>query len=50
MGVAEPTIVGISGHVEEKYRNRALSSGMNTLISKPAKVEDVKEATKGIFN
>ena len=49
MGVDQPTIVGISGHVEEKYRNRALSSGMNTLISKPAKVEDVKEASKGIF-
>jgi hypothetical protein len=24
IGVDQPTIVGISGHVEEKYRNRAM--------------------------
>jgi len=35
--------------VEEKYKQRALGAGMNSLISKPAKVADVKEGMKGVF-
>jgi CheY-like chemotaxis protein len=47
-GMAQPYIVAISGHVEEKYVQRALAAGMNSLISKPAKVEDVREATQNV--
>ena len=48
IGVEQPCIVGISGHVEEKYRQRALEAGMTSLIAKPAKVEDLKEASKSV--
>ena len=44
----QPVIVAISGHVEEKYINRALKAGMNSLIAKPAKVGDVKEVIQDI--
>lgn len=44
----QPFIVAISGHVEEKYIERAKNAGMNTLVAKPAKVDDFKEIVKGI--
>lgn len=44
-GVDQPTIIGVSGHVEEKYIQRALKAGMNRMISKPALVDDVRETT-----
>lgn len=47
-GLEQPFIVAISGHVEEKYAQRAIAAGMNLLISKPAKVDDVRDATKNI--
>jgi len=46
---AQPRILGISGHVEEKYKQRALGAGMDSLIAKPAKVIDVKEGMQGVF-
>ena len=36
-GGIQPTIVALTGHSEEKYIQRALSSGMNSLIKKPCK-------------
>ena len=44
-GLQQPYIIAISGHVEEKYVQRALDAGMDRLISKPAKVDDVREST-----
>lgn len=49
IGLEQPYIIAISGHVEEKYIQRALKSGMNRLISKPAKVDDLRESTKEVF-
>ena len=48
-GMDQPYIIAISGHVEEKYIQRALDAGMDRLISKPAKVDDVRESTSQIF-
>ena len=42
----QPFIIGISGHIEEKYRQRALDSGMNQIIGKPARLDDIVEALK----
>lgn len=44
----QPIIVAISGHVEEKYIDRAKKAGMNTLVPKPAKVEDIRDIVKDI--
>lgn len=48
-GLEQPYIIAISGHVEEKYIQRALQAGMDIMISKPAKVDDVRDATKEIL-
>ena len=42
-GMAQPYIVAVSGHVEEKYIERARVAGMDSLIAKPARVDDIKE-------
>jgi len=42
----QPYIVAISGHVEEHYRQRALEAGMNTIVPKPAKPADIRNAIK----
>ena len=34
-GVDQPIILAITGHTEETYIERALSSGMNLVLSKP---------------
>lgn len=44
----QPYIVAISGHVEQKYRDRSKNAGMNSLVSKPAKVPDIAEIVKDI--
>ena len=41
LGKEQPYIIGISGHVEEDYRQRALQAGMDIMIPKPAKLIDV---------
>lgn len=48
IGKEQPVIVAISGHVEEKYLQRAVDAGMNTLVAKPAVVEDIRQQVKGI--
>ena len=47
---SQPRILGISGHVEEEYKQRAKNAGMDQLISKPARVPDVKEGINGVFD
>jgi CheY-like chemotaxis protein len=49
LGKEQPVIVAISGHVEEKYYQRAIDAGMNALVSKPAVVEDIRQHVKGII-
>jgi len=44
----QPVIVAVSGHVEDKYIQRALNSGMDRCIAKPAKVEDIREAIEQV--
>ena len=39
--VSIPKVVGISGHIEEKYLEKAISSGMNTVVGKPARIQDL---------
>ena len=46
MKAKQPFIIGVSGHIEEKYRQRALDSGMNLIIGKPAKLEDIVDVLK----
>lgn len=41
IGMEQPYIIAVSGHVEEKYIQRALNAGMDSVIAKPAKVEDI---------
>ena len=48
LGVEQPLIVAISGHVEEQYIKRALDAGMNTVIAKPAKLDDIKNAISNL--
>ena len=51
IGADQPTIVALTGHSEEKYIQRALSSGMNSFIKKPCKMEDIGDVVKQInFN
>ena len=38
----KPYIVALTGHVEDKYIQRALDSGMESYIKKPAQLEDLK--------
>jgi CheY-like chemotaxis protein len=35
LGIQQPMIVAITGHVEEQYVERAISCGMNQVLSKP---------------
>ena len=39
--VTVPKIVGISGHIEEKYIHKAIQSGMSTVVGKPARIVDL---------
>ena len=36
--VVVPKIIGISGHIEEKYIDKAIGSGMATVVGKPARI------------
>ena len=47
-GAEQPTIIAVSGHVEEHYIQRALNAGMNRCIAKPARVEDIKDAIREV--
>lgn len=46
--IKQPCILGVSGHIEEAYIQRGLNSGMDKIIGKPATVEDLQEAIKGL--
>jgi CheY-like chemotaxis protein len=35
LGIHQPMIVAITGHVEEQYVNTAINCGMNQVLSKP---------------
>ena len=44
-----PKVVGISGHIEEKYIDRAIEAGMNTVVGKPARIQDLQHAIKDLI-
>ena len=46
--VTVPKVVGISGHIEEKYLQRAIESGMDTVVGKPARIQDLQLAIKDL--
>ena len=46
--VTVPKIVGISGHIEEKYITKAIQSGMDTVVGKPARIQDLQLAIKDL--
>ena len=46
IGQEQPFIVALTGHAEEKYIQRALEAEMNTLISKPARIQDLEDIVK----
>ena len=39
----QPKIVGITGHVQEKYKNEGTKAGMNEIYGKPFCVQDMME-------
>ena len=45
----QPYIIALTGHAEDKYVQRALSAGMNTLVAKPARVEDLVDLAKDLL-
>ena len=46
--VTKPKVVGISGHIEEKYLQRAIEAGMDTVVGKPARIQDLQLAIKDL--
>ena len=42
-GITQPIICGVTGHVEQSYIKRMIKSGMNQVLSKPAKRELLKK-------
>ena len=47
-GGQQPYIVGITGHSEPIYIERALKAGMNVVIKKPCSIVDLQNALKHI--
>lgn len=45
----QPFIVALTGHIEEKYRQRALDAGMNCVVGKPARLQELQEAIKSVM-
>lgn len=48
VGVVVPKVVGISGHIEEKYIDKAILAGMDTVVGKPARIQDLQLAIKDL--
>ena len=46
--VIVPKVVGISGHIEERYLQRAIEAGMDTVVGKPARIQDLQFAIKDL--
>lgn len=44
----QPFIVALTGHIEEHYRQRALDAGMNCVVGKPAKMQELQQAIRGV--
>ena len=38
----QPIIAGLTGHVEQSYVRRSIESGMNQVLSKPVKINILK--------
>ena len=38
----QPFIVALTGHIEQKYKERALDAKMNCVVAKPAKMPDLQ--------
>ena len=43
LGINQPIIIAVTGHTEEEYVRRAMSSGMNQVLSKPIIIEVLKD-------
>ena len=41
--IKQPVIVAVTGHTEQEYVQKALDSGMNTVIRKPIQVDLLKK-------
>ena len=41
LGMEQPVIIAVSGHIEQQYIQRALDAGMDKVIGKPARLPDV---------
>ena len=42
----QPFIIALTGHIEQQYRQRALDAGMNVVVGKPARLQELQEAIK----
>ena len=42
-GILQPIIIGVTGHVEDVYIQRALDSGMNEVLFKPCDSQDLRQ-------
>ena len=48
LGIEQPCIIAVSGHIEQQYIQRALDAGMDKVIGKPARLPEVQSAIKDI--
>jgi CheY-like chemotaxis protein len=42
-GILQPIIIGVTGHVEDVYIQRALNCGMNEVLFKPCDSQDLRQ-------
>ena len=41
--ILQPIIIGVTGHTEDVYIQRALDSGMNEVLFKPCDINDLRQ-------
>ena len=46
LGLLQPMIVAITGHIEENFVNKALDDGINMVVSKPVSYSALKDVLK----
>ena len=42
----QPTIIGVTGHVQESFKNEGLNAGMDKVYGKPFYIHYLREALK----
>ena len=42
-GIQQPIISALTGHTEQQFINKAIDSGMNQVLSKPVKIDVLRD-------